>query len=261
MKCNPKPEIPCGTLLPETCVTIVDNTIFSGCSESVLNLISFDETECYRQSDFNGFFGSLICNLFTTIGSDGTCVLGIYTPGTGLLGSIYLGCLTKCDGVTPIPSDVRGAIADLYSEVCDLKQGLDISIGDIDPKCLNNQCETPIATLGPLLQALVDKSCANGVYRATLTQTGVAAPTVTVLENSIGAIVWARTGVGVYTATLLAAFTANKTFILISPGNDITEYIAVERTSANTVTVRTYINALAADAVLSECSIQIIIYP
>lgn len=259
MNCKPTPEATCGSLIAETCVTIVDNTIFQGCP-AWLDL-DVDVNACYRQSDFNRVFASAICNAYTLIGQSGTCVAGVYTAGSGIYGAIYLGCLTKCDGVTPIPSSVRDAIAELYSEVCALKLGLDMSIGDVDPKCLVDPCGPPITTLGPLLQALVNAQCANGIYRATMTQTGITSPVVTELENTIGAIVWTRTGVGVYTATLAGAFPADKTFILISPGNDITEYIAVERTSANVITVKTYINAVAADVVLTESSIEIRVYP
>lgn len=51
------------------------------------------------------------------------------------------------------------------------------------------------------------------VYRAVITQTGTADPVATVFENSIGAIVWTRTGVGQYVATLANAFPAGKTFM------------------------------------------------
>ena len=47
------------------------------------------------------------------------------------------------------------------------------------------------------------------VYVAKISQTGTAAPTVTVLENTIGDIVWTRTDVGEYVATLSDAFTTN----------------------------------------------------
>lgn len=47
------------------------------------------------------------------------------------------------------------------------------------------------------------------VYVAKISQTGTAAPTVTVLENTIGDIVWTRIGVGEYAATLSDAFTTN----------------------------------------------------
>lgn len=51
------------------------------------------------------------------------------------------------------------------------------------------------------------------VYTALLSQTGIDAPVATVLQNSIGDIVWTRDDVGIYTATLALAFTTNKTFV------------------------------------------------
>lgn len=53
------------------------------------------------------------------------------------------------------------------------------------------------------------------VYTALLTQTGTAAPVATVLENTIGNIVWTRASVGVYLATLSGAFNPSKTILFI----------------------------------------------
>ncbi|QMP85131.1 putative tail fiber protein [Flavobacterium phage vB_FspP_elemoA_2-5C] len=50
------------------------------------------------------------------------------------------------------------------------------------------------------------------IYRAILNQTGTSAPVATVLENTIGSIVWSRNSPGTYSATLVGAFQANKTF-------------------------------------------------
>lgn len=46
-------------------------------------------------------------------------------------------------------------------------------------------------------------------YVCNLNQTGTAAPTVQVLENTIGNIVWTRTAVGQYAGTLSGAFPNN----------------------------------------------------
>lgn len=54
------------------------------------------------------------------------------------------------------------------------------------------------------------------VYTALLSQTGTDAPVATVLENSIGAIVWTRALGGYFKGTLTGAFTANKTFCLVT---------------------------------------------
>lgn len=54
------------------------------------------------------------------------------------------------------------------------------------------------------------------VYTALIGQTGTNAPTVTVLDNSIGLIVWSYVSPGVYLGTLSGAFTAAKTTCEIS---------------------------------------------
>jgi len=80
-------------------------------------------------------------------------------------------------------------------------------------------------------------------YRALVSQSGTAAPTATVLENSLGGtVVWARGSAGTYTGTLTGAFTSAKTFIM-QPGETgtiaaIKNVIAV-RTNANVITVTT----------------------
>ena len=51
------------------------------------------------------------------------------------------------------------------------------------------------------------------VYTALLTQTGTDAPVATVLENTLGDIVWAYHAEGYYSATSVGLFTNNKTSI------------------------------------------------
>lgn len=54
-----------------------------------------------------------------------------------------------------------------------------------------------------------------GVYRAVLTQEGVNAPVVSVLENTLSApVVWTRLATGVYVGTLVSEFQQNKTHVL-----------------------------------------------
>jgi hypothetical protein len=53
-------------------------------------------------------------------------------------------------------------------------------------------------------------------YIALMSQSGTSAPTVTVLENSIGDIVWTRASTGLYRGTLIGAFPLNKTYSMIS---------------------------------------------
>lgn len=54
-------------------------------------------------------------------------------------------------------------------------------------------------------------------YIANISQTGILDPTVTVLENTIGDIVWTRIGVGYYLGTLIGAFpNISKTYCVIN---------------------------------------------
>lgn len=104
------------------------------------------------------------------------------------------------------------------------------------------------------------------VYRALLTQSGTAAPVATVLENSLGGtVVWARTGVGVYTGTLASAFTANKT-LPVNPsqfryedGNGAGYMITL--TSANVITIESIDSSINADGILSGNPVNLLVYP
>jgi hypothetical protein len=54
-------------------------------------------------------------------------------------------------------------------------------------------------------------------YVATISQTGTSDPTVTILENTIGDIMWTRVGVGVYQGVLSTAFPdQDKTYLMIN---------------------------------------------
>ena len=96
-------------------------------------------------------------------------------------------------------------------------------------------------------------------YHASLVQTGTNAPVATVMSNGLSAaIVWARTGVGVYTGTLNGAFTANKTSIIVQsnqltspsmttdgaqgsePANEFPTQIQAVVTDANTITLTSF---------------------
>jgi hypothetical protein len=56
------------------------------------------------------------------------------------------------------------------------------------------------------------------IYRALLTQQGGNAPVVTVLENTLGTIVWSYLAPGLYLGTLNGAFPINKYFAFLAAG-------------------------------------------
>lgn len=58
------------------------------------------------------------------------------------------------------------------------------------------------------------------IYKATINQDGTAAPTVTILENTIGTITWTRSSAGVYIGTKTGAFTVTKTFYDLTPNDN-----------------------------------------
>lgn len=92
------------------------------------------------------------------------------------------------------------------------------------------------------------------VYKAYITQAGGAAPTVIVVQNTIGAIVWARGAAGIYTGTLAGAFVAGKTFVTIGQDNQLNTglypNVEVVLTSVNVTTVCTFAGAGALDGIL-----------
>ena len=108
------------------------------------------------------------------------------------------------------------------------------------------------------------------VYLGLLSQASTSNPTVVVLQNDLSAaIVWTRTGLGVYIGTLSAAFVSGKTFLFIAQFG--TKGVAagvggfriqVVRTSANVITVTTgdAVGSTALDAVLNATSIKIRVY-
>ena len=81
------------------------------------------------------------------------------------------------------------------------------------------------------------------VYTALLTQSGTDAPVATVLENTLGDIVWSYVGVGGYIGTLTGAFTENKTILpntyAASTDGSITSTFDFFNLDENIVSIRT----------------------
>jgi len=107
------------------------------------------------------------------------------------------------------------------------------------------------------------------VYSCLLDQNGNNAPTTTVLENTIGAIVWTRFNVGVYYGTLTGAFPENKTFVFIQSldiRND-GSYVSIKRVSDDVIVIQSLYFDLSgptddnADDILIKTSIEIRVYP
>lgn len=99
-------------------------------------------------------------------------------------------------------------------------------------------------------------------YVVLLSQSGTSNPVPTILENTLGPIVWTRNGVGDYTGTLAGAFTANKTFILITQNDELVmiDKAQLNRQNANTVLLAT-IAAISNSDNWTNLSIEIRVYP
>jgi hypothetical protein len=99
-------------------------------------------------------------------------------------------------------------------------------------------------------------------YIALISQTGISDPTVTVLENTIGDIVWTRNLAGEYIGTLIGAFPQNKTY-LITQGwaNQSFETINMFWFTNDDITILTTDPALIQlDGVLNYNTIEIRVY-
>jgi hypothetical protein len=99
-------------------------------------------------------------------------------------------------------------------------------------------------------------------YIALITQTSTNAPTVIELENTIGPIIWTRKGTGEYNGTLSGAFTASKTYAMIS--NVVADGIVRISTTASDITIITTNlhspTAAKHDGHLSNNTIEIRVY-
>lgn len=118
---------------------------------------------------------------------------------------------------------------------------------------------------GAFFTGSVHVGAINGVavYQALLTQASTAAPSATVLYNNLGTIVWTRTSAGLYVGTLVAAFTASKTGILINNGTTVPSAIlTAARTSADAISVKSWDTTgtpALADDLISGAMIEILI--
>lgn len=244
MNCKPKPQTTCGTLLSDACV------VYTGPKFCFLD----QEEDCFRQNEFNEAAGNLLCDLSGRV--------------EDIESSIDLSGLTGCESFTPIRTTVKAEFQNIYDFLCTYKVDLNTPLnGSIDLECLQPACESnPIVTLKDLLQVLVDTECDTvgraKVYKATIKQNDVFLPVPTILENTLGTVVWARSASGVITATLTGAFAnQDKVFVLVGPMEQYLQQITFDRTDANTLTFTAYNNLGVASDLFHRVSIEIRVYP
>lgn len=93
--------------------------------------------------------------------------------------------------------------------------------------------------------------------------TGVSNPVVTVLDNTIGNIVWVRSTTGLYFGTLSGAFPAGKTHLSITPSSPTGNY-SIFRNTDSIIVIKTQDNGTMpftdADGKLFNNSIEIKVY-
>ena len=89
----------------------------------------------------------------------------------------------------------------------------DLLLGTSIPAANTN--DQPTTRNFPVSSIIALASENHKVYVAELNNigAGAVAPVATVIKNTIGDIVWTRTGVGSYVGTLTGAFTEDKTFL------------------------------------------------
>lgn len=101
-------------------------------------------------------------------------------------------------------------------------------------------------------------------YTAQIQQASTSAPTVSVMENTIGAIVWTRNATGQYYATLTGAFTVNKTWASATIGNVVgsatPRTLGIAWVSANVMVLTTYESGVLTDAQLNGAFVEIRVY-
>jgi hypothetical protein len=99
-------------------------------------------------------------------------------------------------------------------------------------------------------------------YIATISQTGILDPTVIVLENTIGDIIWSRVGVGQYEGVLIGAFPdANRTYLMISQVNSSQGVYYITWVNADRIIVEWYDFAYTGgDNTLLNNTIEIRVY-
>ena len=103
------------------------------------------------------------------------------------------------------------------------------------------------------------------IYRASFVQLTDEVPTFTVMENTLGSIVWTKPSAGKFIGTLVSAFTASKTFVIVSLASQsagFARYIKARRSFNNTVQVETDDGAVLADGLITTGAfIEILVYP
>lgn len=126
---------------------------------------------------------------------------------------------------------------------------------------------TPTAPTPTTSTGIANKGYVDGlipkVYKAIVSQVGTADPTVVVIANTLGGtVVWTRTAVGNYRATLVGAFPAAKTFpITGTPTNGTNFSIGVVRGSDDYIFMDSFTSGTLTDSTINNQSVSFEVYP
>jgi len=101
------------------------------------------------------------------------------------------------------------------------------------------------------------------VYTARIVANGSSDPTLFIMENTIGDIVWTEVSSGTYTGTLAGAFTESKTWGMIGSYLPITsawEIRSLARYSDDVIELYNMGSAGPIAGTMTQCSIEIRVY-
>lgn len=100
------------------------------------------------------------------------------------------------------------------------------------------------------------------VYTALISQSGASAPTVKILENTIGAIVWTKISSGEYSGTLTGAFTLNKSTVNLTSNNQSVSLSGGASASSNFVSISSQelVTGVLTDDLMTDSYLEIRVY-
>lgn len=99
-------------------------------------------------------------------------------------------------------------------------------------------------------------------YIATISQTGTNDPTLTILENDLGYLIWTRNSIGRYEGTLVGAFPNQEKVYLMISNTEVDNYTRFFWVNTDTIEIRTldFTNTLQ-DGTLNYNTLEIRVYP
>jgi hypothetical protein len=127
--------------------------------------------------------------------------------------------------------------------------------------------EDGITTKNLQVETINGQSVSNALptyskYIANISQTGTNDPTLSILENDLGDLVFTRAAIGRYEATLTGAFPTQGQVYLMVSNSQVDTYLRIFWTSTDTIEIRTldFTNTLT-DGLLDCNTLEIRVYP